>query len=165
MGSAPYTNPFLGVIINSAGASQPFDYEVYSWFEVVGSIARGASISFDDPIGYAAVNGAANQFQQLDSVLGIDGFLHAVSTQLQNCSGVGLNSTHAQNWAGLAAFLPQIASIATRAASAVGSGLMREFVDPPPRVISTGAVKTPKVPKPKVEIKKVVKNEQQRKKK
>jgi len=118
---------YLGAYVNTAGAPQPLDYEVYCWFEVVGSIARGATSSYEDPIGFSAVVGAAEQFQQLDSILGMDGFVHAVENQLDNMSGVATNATHKQNWAGLAAFLPQLADIATRALSGAATGALKEF--------------------------------------
>jgi len=115
------------VIVNTAGASQPLDYEVYAWFEVVGTTARGATISFDDPIGYSAVSGATNQFQQLDSVLGPDGLVRAVETQLNNMSGVALQTTHQQNWVGLTSFLPQIASVAQKALGGALNGALGSF--------------------------------------
>lgn len=126
-GSSAFFKDFLGVFVNSAGSARSFDFEAFAWFEVVGQAARGASISMDDPIGYHAVLGAANQFQQLDSVLGADGFLHAVEDQLANVSGVGRNTTHQQNWAGLAAFLPQIAGVATRALSSAGKSILTDL--------------------------------------
>lgn len=123
-GSAPYLTPILAVIVNSAGATQPFDYEFFGWYEFTGQAARGATASYDDVIGFSAVTGAANQFQQLDSVLGIDGFLHSVNNQMDNFSGVSRSATHQQNFAGLAAFLPQILSVAKRA----GGALAKEFL-------------------------------------
>lgn len=125
--SASFSTDCLAVIVNSAGASQPFDYEVYAWFEVVGTSARGATISFDDPIGYSAVSGATNQFQQLDSVLGADGLIRAVETQLNNMSGVALQATHQQNWVGLTSFLPQIASVAQKALGGALNGALGSF--------------------------------------
>ncbi len=120
----PYVAPFLAIIVNSAGTPQPFDYEFYGWYEFIGNIARGATSSYQDTIGYAAVVGAANQFQQLDSELGIDGFLHSINNQMDNFSGVARQATHQQNFAGLAAFLPQILSVAKRA----GGALAKEFL-------------------------------------
>lgn len=118
---------YLAVAFNTAGAPQPIDYEIYAWFEVVGQSARGATMSYADPIGFAAVIGAAEAFQQLDSVIGADGFIHAVEDQLDNMSGVGRNATHKQNWAGLAAFLPQLKEVATRALSGMANGALKEF--------------------------------------
>lgn len=120
----------LGIFINSAGATQPFDYEIYCWWECVGQLARGATISFDDPIGFAAVSGAVNAFSQLDSVLGSHGLVTAVETQLQNMSGIGLTSSHPQNWAGLASFLPAIAKLAPTVLRGLGgaaSGILQEY--------------------------------------
>ncbi len=118
---------YLGAYVNTAGAAQPIDYECYCWFEAVGATARGATSSYEDPIGFAAISGATEQFQQLDSVLGMDGFVHAVENQLDNMSGVGQNATHKQNWMGLAAFLPQLKEIATRALSGAANGALKEF--------------------------------------
>lgn len=118
---------YLGAFVNTAGASQPIDYECYCWYEVVGALARGATSSYEDPIGAAAIWGACEMFQQLDSVLGLDGFIHAIENQLDNQSGVSRDATHKQNWAGLAAFLPQLADVATRALSGAASGALKEF--------------------------------------
>jgi len=113
------SNPFLGIIVNSASASRAFDFEVNWVVEYLGQQARAPSISFEDPIGYRAVTGAADQFMQLDSVLGLDGFIRSVEEQLLNFSGVGSTSTHQQNWAGLLPFLPHLASLAPLAIKAV----------------------------------------------
>jgi len=115
----------LTIMAASAGSPQPFDFEIYCCFEVVGQLARSATLSFEDPIGYSAILGASNQYQQLDSVLGADGFVHAVEDQLANMSGVGRNATHRQNWAALAAFLPALASIATSALSGAARGAIK----------------------------------------
>nr|UHS71795.1 MAG: hypothetical protein [Permutotetraviridae sp.] len=117
----------LGAFVNSAGAAQPYDYEIFACFEVLGDTVRSATSSYADPIGFSAISAAADQYMQLDSVLGIDGFLHGVENQLDNMSGVGKNAQHVQNWAGLAAFLPQIADIATRALSGAATGALKEF--------------------------------------
>lgn len=119
-----WINPFLAIAVNSAGASQPFDFEYFAWYEFTGQLARGATSGYSDTIGYNAVVGAANQFQQLDSVLGIDGLLHNVNNQMDNFSGVARNATHQQNFAGLAAFLPQLLTVAKRA----GGALAKEFL-------------------------------------
>lgn len=157
LAAAPYISPFLGMMVNSAGVvGAPFDFEFYGWYELVGSPARGATIGFADPIGYYGVSGAANQFQQLDSTLGIDGFLHAISTQLDNMSGVGRNATHKQNFAGLAAFLPSLAGIATKALTRAGGALMREFSDPPSRSLAPIPRAKAAVAKPKTQIKKII---------
>jgi len=118
---------YLGAFVNTAGASQPLDYELYCWFEVVGSLARGATISYSDPIGFAAIDGAADEYGQLDSVLGMDRFVHSIENQLDNMSGVAQNASHVQNWAGLAAFLPQLAEVAKRALGGAAKGALKEF--------------------------------------
>lgn len=101
----------LAIICNSAGAPQPFDFEVYVWSEWIGPLARSATLSFNDPIGFAAVTGAAEQFQQLDSELGAEGFVRAVEVQLANQSLPQGEPPH-KNWAGLLSFLPQLATLA-----------------------------------------------------
>ena len=149
--SSPSTTAnYLGCFIASAAVSQPFDYEVFAWFEVVGSIARGASISYNDPIGYGAISGAMNQFQQLDSVVGSRGFVSAVELQLDNMSGVSREATHQKNWAGLAAFLPELASIAKQTLGGAASGLSAALNSGAvtPRVTVSRALAPPK-PKPK----------------
>lgn len=152
------TNFPLGLYVNSAGASQPFDYEVYAWFEVVGSSARGATISFNDPVGFGAVSGAMNQFQQLDSVLGMHGFVAAVEEQLSNMSGCAMTTTHQQNWAGLAAFLPSLANVASRALSGAVKGVAKEYgyekVGKKPTVPVTAP--TPKTAAAKVLVRKLM---------
>lgn len=100
----------LAVFVNSAGNPQPFDFEVYSHVEYVGAPARSSSISFNDPIGYSAIVGAAMMFQQLDSVLGIEGFVRAVEAQLNNQSLPRTEPPHA-NFVGLLPFLPKLAEM------------------------------------------------------
>lgn len=145
--AGPWAANTLLVFLNSAGvAGQPFDYEIYCKFEVVGTSARGATSSYNDPIGYNAVVGAADQFSQLDSVIGLNGFTHAVENQLDNVSGVARNATHAQNWAGLAALLPQIADVATRALSGAANGVIQSFSQP-----AASAAPRPRAPPPAVQ--------------
>lgn len=103
-------NP-LAIFVNSAGTPQPFDYEIYTWVEFCGSLARAPSLSWNDPIGYQAVFGASQSFQQLDSELGLPGFVQAVEAQLNNQSLPRTEPPHA-NFVGLLSFLPQLASLA-----------------------------------------------------
>jgi len=100
----------IGIFINSAGASQPFDFEMFQWGEFVGSLARAPSISFNDPIGFQAIVGASSMFQQLDSVLGIEGFVRSVEAQLNNQSLPRTEPPHA-NFVGLLPFLPKLAEM------------------------------------------------------
>lgn len=112
----------IAVFVNSAGASQPFIYEFYMWGELAGPAARSPTLSWADPIGFAAITGACTQFDQLDSVLGIEGLLKAVEAQLDNQSLPRTEHPHA-NFVGLLSFLPQIAALAKTAAPYVGSAL------------------------------------------
>jgi hypothetical protein len=98
------------VFANSAGNPQPFDFEVWSHVEYVGAPARSSSISFNDPIGYAAIVGAGQMFQQLDSVLGIEGYVKSVEAQLNNQSLPRTEPPHA-NFVGLLPFLPKLAEM------------------------------------------------------
>ncbi len=100
----------IGVFVNSAGASQPFDFEVYSQVEFIGSVCRSPSISFNDPIGFNAIVAASQMFQQLDSELGIEGFVRAVEAQLNNQSLPRTEPPHA-NFVGLLPFLPKLAEM------------------------------------------------------
>jgi hypothetical protein len=100
----------LAVFANSAGNPQPFDFEVWSHVEYVGAPARSSSISFNDPIGYAAIVGAGQMFQQLDSVLGIEGYVKSVEAQLNNQSLPRTEPPHA-NFVGLLPFLPKLAEM------------------------------------------------------
>jgi hypothetical protein len=138
----------LAVVINAAGvAGAPFDYEAWAWFEVVGTNARGASLSFNDPIGYGAVLGAVNQFQQLDSVVGSHGFVAAVEEQLNNMSGVAITATHQQNWAGLAAFLPALKELGTQVLGGAATGLLNGIGYTPTKTAQPKA-RAPKPPPP-----------------
>lgn len=100
----------LAIVVQSAAWPQPFDYEVYSWVEFVGSLARSPSISFNDPIGFNAIVGASQMYQQLDSVLGMEGFVRAVEAQLANQSIPASLPPHG-NFVGLLPFLPKLAEM------------------------------------------------------
>jgi hypothetical protein len=100
----------LCVFVNSAGQPRAFDYEMYMWVEFVGPLARAPSVSFNDPIGFEAVIGATQMFQQLDSVLGMEGFVRAVEAQLANQSLPRGEPPHG-NFVGLLPFLPKLAEM------------------------------------------------------
>jgi hypothetical protein len=101
----------FGIFVSSAGAPQPFDFEIFAHVEYSGTPARSPSVSFNDPIGFQAVYGASDMFQQLDSELGLQGFVDAVHSQLLNQS---LPATHPANgnWTALLSFLPQLKQLA-----------------------------------------------------
>jgi len=132
------------------------------WSEFSGPIARSPTLSFNDPIGFAAVAGAAQQFQQLDSVLGAEGFVKAVEAQLNNQSLPRTEPPHA-NWAGLLSFLPQLAELAGPVLKGAFGGAMKSMgykdmnkkappvqraPPPPPRRESLRKVPTPPPPPP-----------------
>lgn len=120
--SAPtQANKSIGVFVNTAVAAQPFDYELYMWFEVAGPAARAPSLSFNDPIGFAAVSGASDMFQQLDSEMRPEGFVRAVEDQLNNQSLPRTEAPRA-NALGLLTFLPALASMAMPYLKAAGKG-------------------------------------------
>jgi len=98
----------LGILVSSAGAPQNFEYEFCIKAEVTGALARAATASFEDSIGFGCVFGASNMFQQLDSVLGIDGFINAIHAQMRNQSGHLVAGAPAGNWAGLLPLLPSL---------------------------------------------------------
>lgn len=156
--------PYLACFINSAGATQPFDYEIYCIFEVVGTTARGATISFNDPIGFAAVTGAADQLQQLDSVVGMSGFVRCVEDQLRNMTGLPQNCTSVQNWAGLTTFLPQLAELAMPILKGAANGAIKSLgytkvkpknKPPPPPVYRAPPPPPLKIKKPSAQIAKI----------
>lgn len=105
-------------VLAAAGNAQPFDYEIFLHFETSGSICRAASASFNDEIGANVVMGACTMFQQLDSTLGLDGFLAAIHAQGRNLSGVSKKPANG-NWAGLLPYLPMIANLLPLAGKAV----------------------------------------------
>jgi len=109
--SSTNANRTLAIFVNSAGAPQPFDYEIYWWTEFAGALARSPTLSFNDPIGFTAVQGAGQMFNQLDSELGIAGFIRAVEAQLNNQS-LPRTEPPTANFVGLLSFLPQLAALA-----------------------------------------------------
>jgi len=56
-------NPCMAIWINTAVASQPFDYEVWGHFEIIGSIAANMTTVTPDPTGHTATNSAAQETQ------------------------------------------------------------------------------------------------------
>lgn len=56
-------NPCMVIWINSAVAAQPFDYEVWGHFEVIGSLGAAMTTVAPDPIGHTATNGASQKAQ------------------------------------------------------------------------------------------------------
>lgn len=129
------SNQVLAIFVNSAGASQQFEYEYNAWYEIVGSPARAATISFADPIGFAVVQAAGTMYQQLDCVLGLDGFMRAIHAQQRNQSGVlSVGAPHG-NWAGLLAFLPGLAALlepVARSAAGAASRWLDQRAQPKP---------------------------------
>jgi len=105
-------------VLAAAGNPQPFDYEIYIKFEASGSICRASSASFNDVIGANVVMGACTMFQQLDSTLGLDGFMSAIHAQARNLSGVSKKPASG-NWAGLLPYLPMLANLLPLAGKAV----------------------------------------------
>jgi len=120
-------NATIGIAILSAANAQNFEFEFHMWYEAVGSIARSATQSYNDPIGYGCITGAATMYQQLDDVLGLDGFVEAIHSQMRNLSGVMIPGGQHGNWTGLLAFLPSLAKAAGVAALKAGKKqLLRE---------------------------------------
>lgn len=152
-------NPSLCVAIVSAAAAQPFDYEIWEHCEFVSNRARSATLSFNDPIGYAAIDGAGDMFGQLDSHLGMQGFVDAIHAQLLNQS---LPSTvRAQdNWVGLLSFLPQLAHLAAPILKGAIAGGARAFTDtylssapsdaPTVQAVRTTGATAPPVPRARI---------------
>lgn len=100
----------IGIAVTSATANaQPFEYELHEWVEYIGSPARSASVSFEDPIGAPIILAAGTMFQQIDCTLGLDGYMRAIHAQARNCSGILARGAPAENWAGLLPYLPAIA--------------------------------------------------------
>lgn len=97
-------------VLAAAGNAQPFDYEIFLHFETSGAICRAASASFNDEIGGGVVMAACTMFQQLDSTLGLDGFMRSIHAQGRNLSGVSKKPANG-NWAGLLPYLPMIANL------------------------------------------------------
>jgi hypothetical protein len=56
---------FMGIITESAVASQPFEWETFAVFEVIGRNVRAKTLSEVDPAGYAAVHTASLHPQNL----------------------------------------------------------------------------------------------------
>jgi hypothetical protein len=108
--STGVANSTLCIFVNSAGASQPFDFELWSIFRAVGVICRGRVETFVDPIGAPVIFAAARGIMQLDSTFGIGGFMRSIHAQFQNVSCVRCNGAPRGNFLGLAPFLPAILS-------------------------------------------------------
>lgn len=117
----------LGAVVNSAGTPQNFDYEFVIKAEIVGSLARSASASYEDSVGFGCVFGASNMFQQLDSVLGIDGFMNAIHAQMRNQSGHLVSGAPVGNWAGLLPLLPELATLVLPSLAKAGIKLVNSF--------------------------------------
>lgn len=60
---AKNANACMVIWINSAVAAQPFDYEVWGHFEVIGSLGAAMTTVAPDPIGHTATNGASQKAQ------------------------------------------------------------------------------------------------------
>lgn len=103
-------NTLLAIFVNSAGASQPFDFEVWEVFRAVGVICRGRVETFVDPIGAPVIFAAARGIMQLDSTFGIGGFMRSIHAQFQNVSCVKCTGAPRGNFLGLAPFLPALLS-------------------------------------------------------
>lgn len=56
-------NPCMAIWINSAVPAQPFDYEVWGHFEVIGSLGANMTTVAPDPTGHTATNSAAQETQ------------------------------------------------------------------------------------------------------
>lgn len=63
---AAYNNPCMGVVCNSAAVSQPYDFEVYANFELIGYNAAGVTLSATDPVGAGAVVSGVKDAQRKD---------------------------------------------------------------------------------------------------
>lgn len=112
-------NKCMAIVINSAVAAQPFDYEVYWHFEIIGSLGASMTATSPDNVGHAAVN-SATQKAQIDHAGSHEeeGFLHkAVTTVLHTVTsgiskvgdilsqeGVAKTVEH-----GIAKYLPKVA--------------------------------------------------------
>lgn len=53
----------MAIAIQSAAVAQPFDYEVYAHFEIIGANSTNLSSTISDPVGHGAVNTAAQTAQ------------------------------------------------------------------------------------------------------
>jgi len=103
--------PLMVFINSAAGNAQPYEFEFYVWGEFLGTPARAVSASYNDVVGFDCVQGAANMYMQLDSELGLDGFVKAIHAQQAQTSGCRVVGAPAGNWAGLLSFLPAIANL------------------------------------------------------
>jgi len=56
-------NACMAIWINSAVANQPFDYEVWGHFEIIGSLGANMTTTTPDPVGHTATNSAAQDTQ------------------------------------------------------------------------------------------------------
>ena len=56
-------NWLMAIAIQSAVAAQPFDYEIYCHFEIIGANSTNLSSTISDPVGHGAVNTAAQTAQ------------------------------------------------------------------------------------------------------
>lgn len=102
----------LAVPITSAGAPCSFDFAVDSWVEIAGATVRGQTMSYNDPVGYGVVQSGMNMAGQLDSYIGIHGFVSQIHASMANTSGVTISGAARGNWVGLLSYLPQIAALA-----------------------------------------------------
>jgi hypothetical protein len=110
--AAAQWSPQMVAFVNSAtGGPQPFEYEFYAWYEVKGDVCRAKTASYEDRVGYDCIQAGASMYNQLDSELGLDGFIRAIHAQQMQTSGVRMVGAPAGNWAGLLAFLPALASL------------------------------------------------------
>lgn len=114
-------NNVIGIAVSSAVAAQPFEFEFHMWAEAAGASARSATASYNDVLGSDVILGAGNMYQQLDCVLGLDGFMRAIHAQMSNQSGVLSGSAPSGNWAGLLPYLPLLASLAGPVVKTIGS--------------------------------------------
>jgi hypothetical protein len=142
LGQITITRSF-GFFVSSAGATQPFDYEIYAWVENTSEAARGQTISFNDPIGFDAITGAIEQFGQLDSVESLQGLVKAVESQLMNQS-LPATSHPMGNWVGLLSFLPALKALAMPALKAAGNSILTSLSDGTAQRLLTNGVDVPK---------------------
>lgn len=133
-------NYILGIMVSSALAGMPFEFEMHAKWEINGAPARASTITFEDVIGASLVMSAANMCGQLDCSLGLDGFMAAIHAQAQNLSTNLIRGAPRGNWAGLLPLLPKLASLVLPSLATIGGKLLKSLGKKKPNEDPVGVI-------------------------
>lgn len=78
------SNGYMGVMIQSAANSAPFDYEIVAHYEMFGSAINDGSRDGMDPVGYAAALEVAQQGETVSATVGEPGFLASLANSAKS---------------------------------------------------------------------------------